>query len=80
MAIPLVQPAEDEYLLCLRGSVAGVRELPYLLEEGVVQEGAGVWPGDKGGETHMTPGPSCQTPTHTLSSETLSYLTRYLTQ
>lgn len=40
---------------------------PYLLEEGVVQEGAGVRPEEKRKETNMTPGLSCPNPdTHPL--------------
>lgn len=50
----------------------GAREPPYLLEEGVVQEGAGIWPGEKGEETQMTHGLSLQTQSPTLSSETPS--------
>lgn len=42
-------------------------KLPYLLEEGVVQEGAGIRPEEKRKETHMTPGLSCPNPdTHPL--------------
>lgn len=55
-----------------RAQRQGAREPPYLLEEGVVQEGAGIWPGEKGEETHMTPGLSVQTQTLSLSSETPS--------